>query len=575
MRDRKCLGGGSSSGVAKGDFNNDGFADLAVGVPNEETPSGRPGAGAVIVIYGSTNGLTATNPSLPPSQFWSQNAEGVPGDSETGDHFGSALAAGDFNGDNFSDLAIGVEGEGVVIGGAEEPNSGRIVVIYGSPAGLTATDPGRPAAQAFVLTQDVAAALVVVGGERLGFSLAWGDFNKDGFGDLAAGAPFADIINTPPFPRAATTERNAGGVWVLHGSESGLRKEGNQFFFHGGDRLARIIPPEDEANFGWALAAGDFDGNAFTDLAIGVPGQRLGVLPGTFPGVGAFVVIVGQDESVIPDCHGLCQAFWFGGPGFGLLSAGANDRYGSTMASGDFNGDRISDLAIGVPSRDLGAGLIDAGAVEVRYGDASVASGIDEEAEVWTQDILFRNDVIDRSEEGDGFGAALAAGDFDGDGKADLAIGVPFEDVVSFRTGPPTHVLDAGEVDVIYGSAPRLAITGREPQIWSQDGVNVDDDAERGDGFGSSLTAWNFGKNNADECTLIPGKLPLCRRRVDLAIGVPFESVGTVRAAGAVYVVYGSPAGLSPQVLDQFWTQNSSGIPGDPEFADRFGSSLY
>src|SRR3989442_15260083 len=59
--DKKCPPGGSSSGVAKGDFNGDGFADLAIGEPGA-TVGGFAAAGDVIVIYGSSNGLTTTTP---------------------------------------------------------------------------------------------------------------------------------------------------------------------------------------------------------------------------------------------------------------------------------------------------------------------------------------------------------------------------------------------------------------------------------------------------------------------------------------------------------------------------------
>src|SRR5207302_7476375 len=105
--------GGGSSGIVKGDFNGDGFADLAIGVPEKDTPSTVANSGAVIVIYGSADGLVAPpNLSLIPRiQFWSQNSPGVPGASEPSDHFGSALASGDFNGDGFSDLAIGAPDE--------------------------------------------------------------------------------------------------------------------------------------------------------------------------------------------------------------------------------------------------------------------------------------------------------------------------------------------------------------------------------------------------------------------------------------------------------------------------------
>src|ERR1041385_520346 len=50
--DKECPAGGSSSGVAKGDFNNDGFADLAIGEPGA-TVGGQAAAGDVIVLSGS------------------------------------------------------------------------------------------------------------------------------------------------------------------------------------------------------------------------------------------------------------------------------------------------------------------------------------------------------------------------------------------------------------------------------------------------------------------------------------------------------------------------------------------
>src|SRR5947207_12085045 len=56
---------GSSSGIAKSDFNGDGFADLAIGIPAEDTPASKRDSGAVIVIYGSANGLTTSAPGIP------------------------------------------------------------------------------------------------------------------------------------------------------------------------------------------------------------------------------------------------------------------------------------------------------------------------------------------------------------------------------------------------------------------------------------------------------------------------------------------------------------------------------
>jgi len=106
---KNCPHGGNSSGIAKGDFNGDGFADLAIGMPSKDESRTIKNSGAVAVIYGSANGLTApaTAGAVPLAQVWTQNSPGVPGDSESNDFFSATLASGDFNGDNFSDLAIG------------------------------------------------------------------------------------------------------------------------------------------------------------------------------------------------------------------------------------------------------------------------------------------------------------------------------------------------------------------------------------------------------------------------------------------------------------------------------------
>src|SRR4051812_6607255 len=91
----------------RADFNGDGFADLAIGIPDEDV-GGFADAGAVSVIYGSASGLSATG-----NQHWTQDSRNVPDQSEAGDHWGTALSAGDYNGDGFTDLAIGAGFEDV------------------------------------------------------------------------------------------------------------------------------------------------------------------------------------------------------------------------------------------------------------------------------------------------------------------------------------------------------------------------------------------------------------------------------------------------------------------------------
>jgi FG-GAP repeat len=146
--------------------------------------------------------------------------------------------------------------------------------------------------------------------------------------------------------------------------------------------------------------------------------------------------------------------------------------------------------------------------------------------------------------------SALAAPrltDFNGDGFADLAVGVPFEDVGAIG--------NAGAVHVLYGSSTGLTATG--DQFWHQDSTGVQDAAEEIDEFGFSLAAANFGKSS----------------QADLAIGVPFEDVGAIGDAGAVNVLYGSSTGLTA-TGDQFWHQDSSGVQDTAEAGDSFGWSL-
>jgi hypothetical protein len=117
--------------LAAGDFNNNGFADLAIGVPGEgigAAPSGDL-AGAVNVLYGSASGLTGSG-----SQLFRQGAGSVGGTPEFDDEFGRALAAGDFNNNGVSDLAVGVPLEDI----AGRENAGAVNVLYGAVAGCRA-----------------------------------------------------------------------------------------------------------------------------------------------------------------------------------------------------------------------------------------------------------------------------------------------------------------------------------------------------------------------------------------------------------------------------------------------------
>lgn len=220
----------------KADFNGDGYADLAIGVPQEDLV-GVSGAGAVSVLFGTIYGLDAAG-----NQLWWQFGTGDDG-AEADDEYGRALAAGYFDADSFEDLAIGVPYENL----GPTIDAGAVNVLYGSSSGLTVVG-------ALFLNQATPGILGTPQQlEHFGYALASGDFQGDGSDDLAVGVP-DDQDN-----RKAVAA--AGSVNVLYGS-------GNQLWNQDSPGIAD--QPEYFDGFGLSVGAGDFNGDGPADLAVGV-----------------------------------------------------------------------------------------------------------------------------------------------------------------------------------------------------------------------------------------------------------------------------------------------------------------
>jgi hypothetical protein len=499
------------------DFNGDGYHDLAVGVLLEDIGRIRD-AGGVNVLYGSATGLQAT---APPDQFWSQNSPGVEGGSEEGDLFGASLAAGDFNNDTFSDLAIGAPFEDI----GQIEDAGGVNVLYGSPTGLQTTSPADQ-----FWSQDSPG---VEGGaedfDAFGFSLAAGDFNDDGFADLAIGAAFEGVKSA----------EGAGAVNVLYGSAVGLQatSPNDQVWHQGSPGVQGSAETFD--SFGWYVAAGDFNDDGFDDLSVGVPFEDIK----REEDAGAVSVLYGSAgglQATSPDD----QVWHQNSPG---VEGGAEDFdfFGEFVATGDFNNDGFADLATSVASEDLGSALPDAGALSVLYGSAGGLQATSPPDQLWTQD---SPDVEDQAEPNDIFGFAPASGDFNGDGYDDLAVSALLEDL--------DDIAEAGAAHVLYGSATGLQATAPADQFWHQDSPGVEDQAEDVDLFGSALAAADFNNDGF----------------ADLAIGVQDEDIDEIIDAGAANVLYGSLAGLQTTApADQFWHQNSPDVEGGAEAGDLFG----
>jgi hypothetical protein len=237
--------------LATGDFDGDGFDDLAVGTPDEDSGD-IIDAGVVNIIYGSASGLSASG-----DQYWQQGFDGVPGAVEANDHFASALAAGDFNGDGFCDLAIGIPDEkvGTIF------RAGAVEILYGSAAGLGV-------ANSRIITQNSTGILdSCESSDEFGTALAAEDFGNDHFCDLAIGAPWAVTSNEFGQPFGAT-----GAVFVVYDVSGEVNPDKVERWGQGGAG-GLVETPEAGDRFGECLAAGNFGRTGATDLAVGVPGE--------------------------------------------------------------------------------------------------------------------------------------------------------------------------------------------------------------------------------------------------------------------------------------------------------------
>jgi FG-GAP repeat len=495
----------SAAANATGDFNGDGAADLAVGVPDEDLAGLQSSDhGIVHVIYGSrASGLTSTGTDL-----WNQSSVGIADTPEPGDRFGHSVAAGDLNGDGFHDLAIGVPGESLDNFAA----AGAVHVLYGSPSGLTGTN-SQLWHQGVAGIQDGTAP-----DDRFGRTLAIGDFGGSSHADLAVGIPGEDLIDN--------TVDDAGAVHVIYGSGSGLTSTGNQFWHQDSPGVAGGVEAGDQ--FGSTLAAADFGGSARADLAIGIPREDIS----SFADAGAVSALYGSASGLTSTGNQLWDQ---DAPGMADGTA-PDDRFGSALAVGNFGASSHSDLAVGIPREDLVNNTVDdAGAAHVIYGSASGLTSTGNQ--FWQQDspgIGWDVEADDR------FGWSLAAGDFGGSSQTDLAIGVPFEEL----TADPN---DKGYVQVIPGSTSGLTGTGSF-LFGGLPGAS--------DFFGISLASGDFGHS----------------LHADLVTG-SFRDLGpNALEAGGALVSYGAPGLLGGP--NQFWSQDSAGIPDTAEHGDRFATHL-
>ncbi|MDX3714091.1 FG-GAP repeat protein [Streptomyces europaeiscabiei] len=406
-------GSAAAATTPRFDFNGDGYADIAVGMPNA-TVDGKAKAGYVSVIYGGPQSPSQSTGVI------SQAEAGVPGTPEAGDRFGSSVAPVDVNGDGVFELVVGASGESLT--SDQLKDEGTITVLDGSEWNVKGTTVARGSSEY----------------SSIGRTIATGDYDGDGDTDLAFGENGEEH---------GALRFRPGPLTVDPVTTTTLRR----YSMGGATR---------------ALATGDFDGDGRDDLAA------------TWQGIeDSSTFITRWDDQAKP-------AQWY-----------ADSDRGSALAAADFDQDGTDDLAAGLiqPNPESESTHCEdrlGGAVLVLKGSKSANFGA--EYECITQS---NPEVGGAAEEDDDFGAALAAGDLNGDSRPELVVGVPGEDVGTVKDAGG-YVTMNGTEHGLYGGLAR-----------SQSTLNMPGTAEAGDRFGAQVAVGDYNRDGLwDTAASAPGE---------------------------------------------------------------------
>ncbi|MFI1866604.1 FG-GAP-like repeat-containing protein [Streptomyces jumonjinensis] len=378
------------------------------------------------------------------------------------------------------------------------------------------------------------------------------DFNGDGYTDVAVAAPGGLVKGV-----------KAGYVAVMYGSAS-KPPQSNQRIIH--ENTPGFPGTSEEGDrYGSGLATGDLNGDGYTDLVVGVPGESLeaterhgswsvvwggpdglatstrllddqgkviqgggAVATGDFNGDGAA-------EVVIPGILVFSGPFGQDGRAAGQTAVDLGEgNYVADLVSGDLNDDGIADLAAAFTDIDT---LYDGGSTAVWHGSASGLG-----ARVFS------------GYQGLG-GVSVDIGDIDRDGIEDLVVGRPRGEFDSAKDIPHAK---GGMVTWIPGSAGGPVASRALSLNQDSPGVpgTAEDDTTSIDGFGSAVSVGDIDGDGFE----------------DVSAGVPGEMIGSTKSAGTVTTLRGGAQGLTGAGAKVF-SQDTEGVPGTPEQNDRFGDA--
>ncbi|KOU63757.1 hypothetical protein ADK57_20740 [Streptomyces sp. MMG1533] len=436
-------------GAVPGDFNGDGYRDAVLPAPGANV-SGKEAAGAVVVLYGASSGLSAAR-----RKTITQNTAGVPGAAEAYDRFGAATATADLNRDGYADLVVSSPYEDTTQG----KDAGTVTVLWGGKSGLTQGTglpaPVEPNMPALYYGLDLAAVSagpgarteVLVGGWH-GASRFSGPFSRTGtYGASAVPASdswgesvtLGDFDGDGSQEHVNVTYRQSGdsGGWIFVNPEDYASSE--------------YLPPHLEKGNGLIAASGDVNGDGYSDLVVGDPDEPE-VAGADGASGGRVLVWYGSASGIASDAKPVqITQNTSGVPG----ASEKEDAFGGSLAVADLNRDGLADIVIGSPYEDLAKPR--AGQVTVVPGRRTGALGTG--AYSFSQDTA---GVPGASETDDFFGTTVSAGDINKDGRPELFVGAASENN------------STGAVWVFPGGSSRPTATGSRMFTASSVGLTQD-----------------------------------------------------------------------------------------------------